>query len=208
MRKVRWRILESVLGRRRPGPAPPSKVIVGLGNPGEEYSKTRHNVGFWCVEHLARESSISFSIRRRQAIIGEGVIGEIPVALAKPRSFVNNSGEAVGFLLARYKTQPADLLVVYDDLDLSPGTLRIRATGGSGGHNGMKSIIEAAGTQDIPRVRIGIGRPPADVDEVDYVLGEMSPEEQSQADASVERAAQAAVCVLTEGIDAAMDRFN
>ena len=208
MRKMGWGILGSVLGRRSDQSRQGRRLVVGLGNPGGKYSETRHNVGFWCVDRLAKESDITLSQRRGQAVIGEGLIAEIPVALARPRTFVNESGKAVTSLLARYRASPADLVLVYDDMDLPSGSLRLRPNGGSGGHNGMKSIIKAVGTQDIARVRIGIGRPAAGRDEVEHVLGAMSPDERRRADEAVERAVEAVVSILTEGIDVAMDRFN
>lgn len=208
MRKTGLGILSRVLGVRKEQPRPGLKLVVGLGNPGKKYSATRHNVGFWCVEHLAEESAITFSQRRRHAVIGEGAIAGIPVALAKPRTFVNESGQAIAFLLARYRASPADLLVVYDDMDLPPGALRLRPRGGSGGHKGMKSVIGAVGSQDISRLRIGIGRPPPGVDDVEHVLGTMPPEERKKTDQAVARAVQAVICMLEEGISVAMERFN
>ena len=208
MKRPRWGILESLLGMRNQKARPSFKLVVGLGNPGRQYSKTRHNAGFWCVERLANEVSIALSRRGRNAVTGEGVVLGNTVALAKPRTFVNNSGQVITSLLARYRASPADLIVFYDDMDLPPGKLRVRPNGGAAGHRGMESIIEAIGTQEFARVRVGIGRPPAGVDEVEYVLGTMSAEEQRMGDEAVERAAQAAVCILSEGIDVAMNRFN
>ena len=187
---------------------PHRKLVVGLGNPGKQYANMRHNVGFWCVEQLAKESSIALSRRRRHTVSGEGTIEGIPVVLAEPRTFVNNSGRAITSLLALYGASPADLLVVYDDMDLPQGEMRLRPSGSNGGHNGMKSIIEAIGTQSFARLRIGIGRPPMGVDEVDYVLGTMAPQDRKKTDEVVERAVQAVISTLAEGIDVAMNRFN
>ena len=184
------------------------RLIVGLGNPGRQYAKTRHNVGFWCVDRLARENSITFSRRHPRAVIGQGVIAGVAVALAKPRTFVNNSGSAVSYLLDRYGISPADLLVIYDDMDVAQGKLRLRLRGSAGGHNGMKSIIEAIGTQDFARVRVGIDRPPPGVDEVEYVLGTVSTEERIKIDDGVEGAVQSVAFIFSEGFDLAMDRFN
>ncbi len=208
MRKIDWGVLGSVLRRSKQQARPDLTLVVGLGNPGPEYARTRHNVGFWCVERLAKEGAITFSRRHRLAAMGEGVIAGKPVALAKPKTFVNNSGQAIASILARYRASPANLLVVCDDMNLPLGTLRVRPRGSAGGHNGMKSIIAAIGTQEFARVRIGIGRPQPGVDQVGYVLGRMSPEEQSQAHEALGRAVQAVICVLNEGIDAAMNRFN
>lgn len=128
--------------------------------------------------------------------------------LAKPRTFVNESGRAVTSLLARYRASPEDLIVIYDDMDLRPGKIRLRARGGAGGHNGMKSIIAAVGSQEFARLRIGIGRPPAGVDQVDHVLGKMERNERRDIGDAVELAATAVRVVLTQGLDEAMDRFN
>lgn len=128
--------------------------------------------------------------------------------LAKPRTFVNESGRAVTSLLARYRASPEDLIVIYDDMDLRPGKIRLRARGGAGGHNGMKSIIAAVGSQEFARLRIGIGRPPPGVDQVDHVLGKMERNERRDIGDAVELAATAVRVVLTQGLDEAMDRFN
>ena len=201
-------ILNHVLPARGGRSVHPSRVIVGLGNPGEEYIGTRHNVGFWCVDHLATANSISLSDRRRKAVIGVGTIADERVVLAKPRTFVNRSGEAVAYLLARYKIPPGDLLVIHDDMDLPLGKLRLRSGGSAGGHKGMKSIIQAIGTQDFPRLRMGIGHPPEGMDEIGHVLGAMSMEERETVERAVELASQAVVSVLTEGISQAMNRYN
>ncbi len=208
MREPRWPILGTLMGRGAGRPQRPALVVVGLGNPGSQYADTRHNVGFWCVDYLARAYSIAFTRRQRLAQIGEGVIEGRQVALAKPRTYVNLSGQAVKYLLDRYGVTPQELLVIYDDMDLPPGKLRLRPRGSAGGHNGIKSIIEATGTQEFPRLRIGIGRPAEGQDWKDYVLGQMSPEERKLAEEAVARAAQAVVSVLTEGVAAAMNRFN
>src|SRR3990170_2860719 len=136
-------------------------LIVGLGNPGPPYSHNRHNVGYWCVNRLARLHGIALKTRRL-ATLGEGDIASRPVLLAKPRTFVNRSGHAVSALLKHAGLSPQRLLVVCDDLDLPPGKLRLKERGGHGGHNGLRSIIAAIGTSDFPRLRIGIGRPRVD----------------------------------------------
>ena len=204
MPKTRWTILDSLLGRRRQ----PSKLVMGLGNPGGQYERTRHNVGFWCLDRVAVDSSIPISTRHRLAVLGEGRIGGQAVALAKPRTFVNESGRAATSLMSRYRARIDDLLVVYDDMDLSPGKMRLRPEGGPGGHKGMRSIIEALGTQKFVRLRIGIGRPAQYDDDVGHVLGTMSSDDRKLVDQAIERAAQAIVCLLTEGVDVAMNHFN
>ena len=207
MSKSRWPILDAVLGPIRRRREQPSWIIVGLGNPGPEYAQTRHNVGFWCVDRLASDHSIAFS-RHRSTLIGEGVIDGHRVVLAKPRTFMNRSGEAVVYLLARYRVSPQELLVVYDDMDLPVGKIRLRPSGSAGGHKGMKSITESVGTQDFPRLRFGIGRAPEGSDAVEYVLGTMPAEEDEAANAAVLRIVEAVAGVLNEGVSAAMNRFN
>lgn len=208
MRKLRWPKLEAVFGMHKGQPEPPSYVIVGLGNPGSEYAQTRHNVGFWCVDRIARAHSIALSRSHRTVLAGEGVMEGHRVALAKPRTYVNRSGQAITYLLARYKVSPQELLVIYDDMALPLGKVRMRTKGSAGGHNGVQSVIEALGTQEFPRLRVGIGQPPAGSEPVAYVLGTMSPEERKEANEAVERVAQAVAALLAEGITVAMDRFN
>jgi PTH1 family peptidyl-tRNA hydrolase len=184
------------------------RLIVGLGNPGTDYAATRHNIGFRCVNLLARRHGIRFSIRRSKASIAIGEVEGRQVALAKPRTYMNNSGEGVRYLLERLSATPADLVAIYDDMDLPLGSIRVRAGGGAGGHRGMASIIQATGTQAIPRIRVGIGRPPEGMDPIDYVLSPFLPEEEALAKQATARAAEAAVLLLREGIEAAMQRFN
>ncbi len=189
-------------------PIAPSLVIVGLGNPGPKYADTRHNAGFWCVDALADRHRITLERRHKSAIIGEGDIGDYPVALVKPRTFVNRSGEAVRYLTARYALTIDRLLIVYDDINLPPGKLRLRRKGSAGGHNGIKSIIESTGSQDFPRLKIGVGRPPEGTGQIEHVIGPMHPDEREIVDEAVARAADAVVCFLAEGINETMSRFN
>jgi len=191
------------------------RLIVGLGNPGREYAHSRHNVGFWCLNCLARRHGIAFSGRGRLATVGEGQVTGRPVILAKPRTFVNLSGRAVSHLLQRYRLSPQQLLVVYDDLDLPLGRVRLRPSGSHGGHRGMRSVIEAIGSEDFPRIRIGIGRPrvagePTWEPEVvvGYVLSPMTAEERRILDEAVATAGEAILCLLSEGVEAAMNRYN
>ena len=188
--------------------APPSLVIVGLGNPGPEYAGTRHNAGFWCIDALADKHGITLERRNRSAVIGEGEIEGRRVALVKPRTYVNRSGATISYLKARYSMPIDRLLIVYDDINLAPGKLRLRRRGSAGGHNGIKSVIEAAGSQDFPRLRIGVGRPPEGTGQVEHVIGPMDPEEREVVDEAVERAADAVACLLSEGIDETMSRYN
>ena len=191
------------------------RLIVGLGNPGREYAHSRHNVGFWCLNRLARRHGIAFSSRGRLAAVGEGRLAEQPVILAQPRTFVNLSGRAVSHLLQRYRLSPQQLLVVHDDLDLPLGRVRLRPSGSHGGHRGMRSIIEAIGSQDFPRIRIGIGRPEVAGEPtwepelvVDYVLGPMTAEERHILDEAVAMAGEAILCLLSDGVETAMNQYT
>ncbi len=183
-------------------------MIVGLGNPGPEYVANRHNVGFRCVERLGAAYQISFDRRQKKALVARGVIQEQHVVLVKPQTFMNESGLAVAPLARFYRVEPARLLVVYDDLDLPPGTIRLRAEGGSGGHRGMRSIIEHLGTQKFPRLRIGIGRPPGQMDPAAYVLQDFSADEELLLDDTLRLACEAIVTWLQQGIEIAMSRYN
>ena len=184
-------------------------LIVGLGNPGEEYAQTRHNIGFQCVSALAQRHSLRFDDKRAKARVAEGNIGGQRVALAKPFTFMNNSGQAVVGLTSWYKLDPAaELLVVYDDLDLPFGTLRLRERGGSGTHNGMRSIVSLLGGQNFPRMRVGIGNVPPQWDTSNYVLGRFNKEEQAALPDIVGRAADAMELILREGFTTAMNKYN
>ena len=184
-----------------------TRVIVGLGNPGPRYRDTRHNVGFGCVELLARRWGIALNDRRQTTVLGRGYYDGAPVALAKPRTFMNLSGQSVAYLLARFAAKPADLLIVYDEMALPLGRVRLRPRGSDAGHNGMKDIIRTVRTVDFPRLRIGIGGPGA-AGSVDHVLGRFADGERAAADAAIARAADAVECCLAAGIDAAMNRYN
>ena len=190
------------------------RLIVGLGNPGPEYSHNRHNVGYWCVNRLARLHGVRLKARPL-ATIGEGSIRGIPVLLAKPRTFVNRSGQAVASLLRNFKIDRENMLVVCDDLDLPVGTLRLKPGGGHGGQKGLRSIIGAVGGGDFPRLRIGIGRPVVDGepswepdDVAAYVLSDPPPEEAKLLQAAVTQGAEAIEAALHEGLEAAMNRYN
>ncbi|OPX89612.1 aminoacyl-tRNA hydrolase [Pelotomaculum sp. PtaB.Bin117] len=185
------------------------KLIVGLGNPGREYAETRHNVGFMVVDRLASVLGMTVGKKLFKALVGQGQINEEKVVLAKPQTYMNLSGDAVGALLNWFKLTAADLLVIYDDLDLACGKLRLRAGGGSGGHKGMQSIIAAIGTDSFPRVRVGIGRPAEPgYETVDYVLGRFSGEEAEVLEETLGLASDAAICAVREGMERAMNLFN
>ena len=183
-------------------------LIAGLGNPGPQYAANRHNIGFRCLDRLAAEHGLTFDRRQKRALTARGVIAGREVLLVKPQTFMNESGRAVVPLARFYKVPPARLLVVYDDLDLPPGTLRLRPSGGSGGHRGMRSIIAQLGSQEFPRLRIGIGRPPGRMDPAAYVLQDFAPEEWPLMEETLARAIAAIEVWLTEGLDAAMSRYN
>ncbi len=184
------------------------RLIVGLGNPGTRYRSTRHNLGFRCLDQMARKWEINSSDRRAKAVLGRGHHAGQEVVLAKPRTFMNNSGEGVVYLLARFGGQPSDLLIVYDDMELALGRLRIRTSGSDGGHLGIRSIIAALKTQDFPRLRVGIGQPPPGHDPISHVLGQFSEEESTVIAKAVKEVVAAVDCLLEENIDVAMNRFN
>ncbi len=183
-------------------------LIAGLGNPGPKYTANRHNIGFRCLERLAAAHDLAFDRRQKRARVALGTIQGRRVVLAKPQTFMNESGRAVAPLAHFYKVPLERLLVVYDDLDLPLGTIRLRPEGGSGGHKGMRSIIEHLGSQEFPRLRIGIGRPPGHMDPAAYVLQDFSTEEETLLDEVLERAVAAIETWLTEGIEAAMGRYS
>jgi len=184
-------------------------VVFGLGNPGAEYAGTRHNLGFEVVQTLARRwGGVRLRRSRWHAWVWRGEREGVAVVLAKPFTFVNSSGLAAKHLLMGVQRPPSDLLVVYDDMDLEPGRLRLRPRGSAGAHKGVRSIVEHLGTEEFPRLRIGIGSPPADSDGVDYVLGRPGPEEGEVLRKAVERAADCVEVVLKEGLAKAMERFN
>ncbi|MDH7481810.1 MAG: aminoacyl-tRNA hydrolase [Armatimonadota bacterium] len=182
------------------------KIIVGLGNPGRKYQGTRHNVGYMTVDLLSRRHHIPIRARALRAHIGQGIIAGQEVVLAKPLTFMNLSGQAVSALVRKYQVTPADLIVISDDVNLPLGRLRIRASGSAGGHGGLKSIINELGTEDFPRIRIGIGMPAGDM--VDYVLSKFSRSEMPIIREVISRAADAVETILEQGIEQAMNRFN
>ena len=208
MPRFRWPPLQSVPGLRKRPAERPSLIVVGLGNPEPKYARTRHNVGFWCIDRIASDYTIDVSRRHRTARIGDGVVEGKSVVLAKPRTYVNRSGEAVRYLLARYRVPPEGILVVYDDIALAPGKIRLRPNGSAGGHNGIKSIIDALGTQEFPRLRVGVGRPQDGGDQVGHVLGPLSESEQQLVDTSVACVSKAVAALLEDGMERTMNRFN
>ncbi len=192
-----------------PDTAPQGPILVaGLGNPGREYRDNRHNVGFRFVDRLAQHLGIAFSRKQCEALLCDGRLAGRKVILAKPMTYMNLSGRSVGALVRFYKLPTTSLLVVYDDMDLPTGTLRLRARGGHAGHKGLRSVLEHLGTQEVPRLRIGIGRPPGGMDPTDYVLQDFTDEERAFIDAAIERGLECVERFVTEGMEAAMNHCN
>jgi PTH1 family peptidyl-tRNA hydrolase len=184
-------------------------LIVGLGNPGREYRSNRHNVGFSLLDRLgARHRLGGFTRRQGKALVTSGTIGEQPVVLAKPQTYMNLSGEAVGPLVRFFDVPLERLLVCFDEIDLPLGTLRLRPEGGSAGHGGMKSIIQRLGTEAFPRLRIGVGRPPGSKAAAGYVLKDFREDEYDLINLALDTAADAVECFLRDGLTAAMNRYN
>ncbi|MBA3944021.1 MAG: aminoacyl-tRNA hydrolase [Herpetosiphonaceae bacterium] len=184
-------------------------AIVGLGNPGEQYARNRHNVGFQSVKFLAERHRLSFDEKKHHARLAQGMIAGQRVVLAKPFTFMNLSGQSVAALVHWHKLDPSrQLLVIYDDMDLPFGTLRLRANGSAGGQNGMKSIIQQLGTQEFPRLRVGIGRPQPGRDPKNYVLENWSPTQVELLPELYSRVADAVELWLREGLLKAMNRYN
>jgi peptidyl-tRNA hydrolase, PTH1 family len=184
-------------------------LIVGLGNPGEKYDRTRHNIGFACVETLARRHGLEFRVKRANSLVAEGSIGGQRVALVKPQTYMNESGRAVSSLRSWYKVEPArELLVIYDDLDLPFARLRLRERGSPGTHNGMRSIVAQLGGNEFPRLRVGIDPPPGKMDAAAYVLSRFSKDEDAQIPDLCDRVADATELILREGFITAMNRYN
>ena len=184
------------------------RLIVGLGNPGEEYAGTRHNAGFMLVDALAERLRAAVDDYHSEALSGEASHRGCPLVLAKPTTYVNRSGEAVRRLLDKHGLAPHELLVAVDDLNLDVGTLRLRPGGGSGGHNGLGSIAQSLGTTEYPRLRLGIGSDYERGGQVDYVLAPFTAQQRSRLEKALEQGREAALCFVTEGIEEAMNRFN
>lgn len=184
-------------------------IIVGLGNPTREYEGTRHNTGFAVIDALADQYNITVDGRKHRAFVGKGVINGQKVILAKPQTFMNLSGESVRSLVDYYKIDPEEeLIVIYDDISLEPGQIRIRAKGSAGGHNGIKNIIAHLGDQVFPRIKVGVGEKPKGYDLADYVLGHFSKGEQVKMEEGYEQAATAVRMILDGEMQAAMNEFN
>ena len=192
------------------------KLIVGLGNPGREYAHNRHNIGFMCLNHLAREHGIQLDKKQGQARTGSGNIAGNKVVLARPQTYMNLSGESVSRLARKLKLKSEDLLVIHDDLDLPLGKIRLRRGGSSGGHKGINSIISCLGSQDFYRMRVGIGRPDTvngslkdgEAEIIDYVLSDFTSDEKKIITKVIAEVTEAILCLLNEGLTAAMNKYN
>ena len=185
-------------------------LVVGLGNPGDGYASTRHNVGFQVANRLAKRARTEFGIKAAESRIAEGALGTQRVAIARPQTFMNDSGKAVRKLLDRYRIDPSQMIVVFDEVDLPLGKIRIREKGGPGTHNGMRSIVSVVG-EGFPRIRVGVApaNPTAEIpDLAEYVLSPFAADERAEADRVIERAGEALEVAIRDGIRRAMDNFN
>lgn len=183
-------------------------IIAGLGNPGKEYEGTRHNAGFMTIDALAERYNIEVREKAHKALIGKGIIEGQRVLLLKPQTYMNLSGESIRSVMDFYKEDPENFFVIFDDVSLEPGQLRIRKKGSAGGHNGIKSIIAHLGTQEFARIKVGVGEKPSQMDLADYVLGHFSKGEKEVMEQAYKDGAAAAAAIMTEGIDDAMNRYN
>jgi len=192
------------------------KLIVGLGNPGRGYAGNRHNAGFMCLSHFARTQGIKLNKKQGKARIGGGEVVGVELVLARPQTYMNQSGQSVKALARKFKVSPGDIIIVHDDLDLPPGKIRIRRGGGSAGHKGVASVVAELGSREFVRVRVGIGRPVAsDGSEelteeaiVDYVLGDFAPEEKLVISRAIPVVGEAILCLLAAGLEIAMNKYN
>lgn len=189
--------------------SPCEYLVVGLGNPGSQYEATRHNVGFRAVDALAKEAGVKIDRAKFQALTAQATVGGVRVLLMKPQTYMNLSGVAVKQAADFYKVPPERVLVLFDDIDLDVGRLRIRRNGSAGGHNGIKSIISSLGSQEFPRIKIGVGaKPHPDYDLADWVLSRFTLAEQKLLAPAIEHAAEAVPVIFTQGIERASSRFN
>ncbi len=183
-------------------------VVAGLGNPGEEYSRSRHNAGFRVVERIAKSKHTQFDRRKFKGMIAETELAGARALLVKPQTYYNGSGECLAAVLGYYKVPPSRLIVVHDELDLEAGRLRLKQGGSDAGNRGVRSIAESLGTPDFIRVRVGVSRPPGERESKDYLLESMSAEARANLDNSIERAAEAVEAIIADGLERAMGRFN
>ena len=183
-------------------------LIAGLGNPTKTYDGTRHNIGFMMIDAIADRFNIDVTTKKHKALVGRGVIDGVKVILAKPQTYMNLSGESVHEIADFYKIEPENIIIIYDDISLDVGQLRIRKKGSAGGHNGIKNIIAHLGTQEFPRIRVGIGNKPEGWDLADYVLSKYSKAEQEQIDEAAKDTAGAVVYMINDDVDRAMNEYN
>lgn len=183
-------------------------IIIGLGNPEKDYSNTRHNMGFQVINKLAREYEIQVTKSKFKGLYGNGVIEGEKVILLKPQTFMNLSGESVKEILEFYKIDEGQIIVIYDDIDIEPGTIKMGKTGGPGTHNGVKSVVHELNTQNFKRVRVGIGMPEKKEDLIEYVIGPIPEEDKEPLEKGTELAKEAVIEIIRNGIDIAMNQFN
>lgn len=183
-------------------------LIIGLGNPEKDYGNTRHNMGFNVINKIAEKYNIEVNKNKFKALFGSGSINDEKVILLKPQTFMNLSGESVREAIDFYKVELDQVLIIYDDIDLAPGKIRIKKNGGPGTHNGMRSIVQHLGTENFARLRVGIGKPEDDTDLVEYVIGYMSKEDKELLEKGVNLAVEAVDTIMTENIDNAMNKYN
>lgn len=183
-------------------------IIIGLGNPTDKYQATRHNIGWDAITRISDDYRISLDIKQHKALCGKGYIEGEKVIIAQPLTFMNLSGESVRALIDYYKVTPEEIIVIYDDISLEVGQLRIRKKGSAGGHNGIKSIIQHLGTDEFPRIKVGVGDKPKDWDLADYVLSRFQAEEQPTIREALKDTSEACKMIITSGIEAAMNHFN
>lgn len=183
-------------------------LIVGLGNPEVDYAKTRHNMGFNAINKIAQENNISVNKTKFRGLYNTATIQNEKVILLKPQTYMNLSGESIIEFKNFYKIENNKIIIIYDDIDLEPGTIRIRTKGSAGSHNGMKSVIECLQTDEFSRVRIGIGKPSENIALVDYVIGYINKQEQEKLDVGVTKAYEAVMDIIKNGVNKAMNKFN
>lgn len=183
-------------------------IIVGLGNPTREYQATRHNVGWDVITRISDDYKIPLDFKKHKAICGKGYIEGEKVVIAQPITYMNLSGESVRELMDFYKVSPEEIIIIYDDISLEVGQLRIRKKGSAGGHNGIKSIISHLGTDEFPRIKVGVGDKPKDWDLADYVLSRFLPEEQQAIREALKDSSDACRAIISSGIDVAMNQYN
>lgn len=186
----------------------PEYVVAGLGNPGREYALTRHNAGFLALDLISQKNGFEIKLSKYRSLCATAVIGGVPCLFLKPQTFMNASGEAVREALSFYHLPPERLIVIYDDVSFDPGTLRIRAKGSAGGHNGIKSILEQLGSDAFPRIKLGVGKKPSYMDLADWVLGKIPPADQKELSAALEKAADALPLLLKGELPKAMCLYN